>query len=156
MANEKEQNSAADTRQLVQTHFRWGWTMLLVFLTFGFCLELLHGFKAGIYLDASNEVRRMLWTLTHAHGALLSLVHMAFAAYLYTRIDCPQAQFKLASRTLMGGSILLPVSFFLGGLYIYEGDPGLFIYLAPFGALLLFIAVFLTARSVNRTGPEGQ
>ena len=156
MTQEKEQTAGADTRHLVDTHFRWGWSLLLVFLTLGLFLEALHGFKAGFYLNATNESRRLLWTLAHAHGTLLSLVHLAFAAYLTTRIDWPRGRLKLASRSLMGGSILLPVSFFLSGLYIYDGDPGLFIYLAPFGALSLFVAVFLIAGSAMAARPESQ
>ena len=154
MTEEKEQYSGADTRQLIQTHFRWGWSLLLLFLTLGLLLEALHGFKTGFYLDASSESRRLTWTLAHAHGTLLALVHLAFAAYLNTRVDWPRGRLTLASRSLMGGSILLPMSFFLSGLYIYDGDPGLFIYLAPFGALLLFVAVFLIAVSAMASRPR--
>ena len=46
---------------------------------------------------------------------------------------------------------LLPAGFFLGGLYIYSGDPGLGIALVPAGGLLLFVAVALTAR-MSRQG----
>ena len=154
MTQKKEQYPDADRQYLVVAHFRWGWTLLLVFLTLGFLLEALHGFKAGFYLDASSETRRLMWTLAHAHGTLLSLVHLAFAAYLNTGVDWQRGRLKLASRSLMGGSIILPVSFFLSGLYTYDGDPGLFIYLAPFGALLLFIAVFLIAASAKAARPE--
>jgi len=121
--------------------------MLFAFLTLGFILEMLHGFKAGFYLDASNEARRLMWTLAHAHGALLGVVHLMFAAYLNARIDWPPERMKLASGSLIGGSILLPMGFFFAGFFIYDGDPGLFIYLAPVGALLLIVAVFLIARS---------
>ena len=131
----------------METHFRWGWWMLLAFLTLGFFLEALHGFKAGFYLDASSEARRLMWTLAHAHGTLLAIVHLAFAAYLNTRIDWRRLQLKLASRSLMAGSILLPAGFFFGGFFIYDGDPGLLVYLSPVGALLLIAAVFLIARS---------
>ncbi len=154
MTQEKEQYPSADTRHLIDTHFRWGWSLLLVFLTLGFLLEILHGFKAGFYLDASSETRRLMWTLAHAHGTLLSLVHLAFAAYLNTGVDWQRGRLKLASRSLMGGSIILPVSFFLSGLYIYDGDPGLFVYLAPVGALFLFIAVYLIAASAMAARPE--
>ena len=156
MTQEQEQYSSVDTRNLIHTHFKWGWIMLLVFLTLGFFLEVLHGFKAGFYLDASNETRRLLWTLAHAHGTLFSLVHLPFATYLNTRVDWPRGRLKPASRSLMGGTILLPVSFFLSGLYIYDGDPGLFIYLAPFGALLLLVAVFLIAHSAMTSRPREQ
>ena len=121
--------------------------MLLAFLTLGLFLEALHGFKAGFYLDASSEARRLMWTLAHAHGTLLAVVNLAFAAYLKARIDWPPLQLKLASRSLMAGSILLPAGFFFGGFFIYDGDPGLLIYLSPVGALLLIVAVFLIARS---------
>jgi hypothetical protein len=47
----------------------------------------------------------------------------------------------------MGASVLLPGGFFLGGLFLYRTDPGLGIVLVPIGAVLLFIAVFLTARA---------
>lgn len=130
--------------------------MLLVFLTLGFFLEVLHGFKVGFYLDASNETRRLMWTLAHAHGNLFGLVHIAFAAYLNTWVDWPQGRLKLASHSLIGGSILLPISFFLSGLYIYDGDPGLFIYLTPLGALLLFGAIFLITCSAMASKPKEQ
>ncbi len=156
MTHENEQYSSSDTRHLIRTHFRWGWSMLLVFLTLGFFLEVLHGFKAGFYLDASSETRRMMWTLAHAHGTLFSLVHIAFSAYLNTPVDWPRGRLKLASRSLIGGTLLLPISFFLSGLYIYDGDPGLFVYLAPFGALLVFVAVFLIAWSAMASRPKEQ
>jgi hypothetical protein len=154
MTQEKKHGPGAETRHLIDIHFRWGWNSLLVFLTLGFLLEALHGFKAGFYLDASSETRRLMWTLAHAHGTLISLVHLAFAAYLNTGIDWRRGRFELASRFLMAGSILLPVSFFLSGLYTYDGDPGLFVYLAPFGALFLFVAVYLIAASAMAARPE--
>ena len=154
MIQEKERYQGTDNQDLVHTHFRWGWCLLLVFLTLGLLLEAMHAFKVGFYLDASSEARRMTWTLAHAHGTLFALIHLAFAAYLNTRINWQGNRLVFASRSLMGGSILLPVSFFLSGMFTYDGDPGLFVFLAPFGALLLFIAVFLIARSALTTLPE--
>jgi len=46
---------------------------------------------------------------------------------------------------LRGATCLMPAGFFLGGLFIYSGDPGLGILLVPAGGLLLVVAVFLTA-----------
>ena len=40
----------------------------------------------------------------------------------------------------------MPGGFFLGGIVIYGGDPGLAILLLPLGAALLVAAVALTAR----------
>ena len=145
----------AAARRLARTHFRWGWWSLLVFLMLGLFLESLHGFKAGFYLDASSATRRLMWTLAHAHGTLLSLVHLALAVFLNAHVEWPNRTSKLASRTLMGGSILLPAGFFFGGLFTYDGDPGLLIYLVPVGALLLGLAVFLAARASSRMDALG-
>ena len=137
-------------RRLVRTHIRWGWWSLLAFLALGAFLETLHGFKAGFYLDASSETRRLMWTLAHAHGALLSLVHLALAGFLNAHPAWPNHSRRFASRALMAGSILLPAGFFLGGLFAYDGDPGLGVYLVPIGAVFLLLAVFLAARASLR------
>lgn len=141
---------AATQRRLVRTHFLWGWWSLLAFLVLGIFLDALHGFKAGFYLDASSETRRLMWTLAHAHGALLALVHLALAGFLNAHAGWPDRSRTVASRALMGGSVLLPGGFFLGGLFPYDGDPGLGVYLVPVGALLLLVAVLLAARSARR------
>src|SRR5688572_2310492 len=66
----------------VQRHLRFGWWSLLVFLSLGLVLESLDGLKIGWYLEMSNITRRLMWTLGYAHGALLGLVHLGFAASL--------------------------------------------------------------------------
>src|SRR4026208_1542192 len=71
-----------ELRRLVRRHLRFGWWSLLLFLSLGLTLEALHGFKASIYLNVSNEMRRWMWTLAHAHGASLALLHIAFAVTL--------------------------------------------------------------------------
>src|SRR5213076_1386111 len=58
-------------------NLRFGWWSLLIFLLFGGALETLHGFKIGWYLDVGNEMRRLMFTLAHAHGTLLALVNIA-------------------------------------------------------------------------------
>ena len=126
-------------------HLRFGWWSLLGFLTLGAVLETLHGFKLGWYVDVANETRRLLWTLAHAHGTLLSLVHVAFGLSVRVTPEWSEQRRDLASRGLVGASILIPGGFFLGGLFIHSGDPGLGILLLPIGAVLLFVAVLLTA-----------
>ena len=128
-------------------HVRFGWWTLLIFLTLGFVLEILHGFKIRMYLDVSNETRRLMWTLAHAHGALLSLVHIVFGLCLRSMPELSAGSLGLASSSLVGASLLLPGGFFLGGIAFYSGDPGLGIALAPVGAALLGIAVYLMARA---------
>ncbi len=136
-------------------HLRIGWWSLLVFLAMGAVLEGLHGLKLGLYLDPSNEMRRLLWTLSHAHGSLLALVHIAFAVSLPRLVGNGDDRLRAASRCLTAGGVLLPLGFFLGGVFVHEGDPGLGIVLAPVGALLLLVAVGLIARATRRPDAAG-
>ena len=129
---------------LERRHLRFGWRSLLFFLTLGLVLESLHGFKVGWYLDVANETRRLMWRLAHAHGTLLGLIHIVFALTVARRSD--NGMHRLASPSLIGATLLLPGGFLLGGLMIYDGDPGPGVLLVPIGALSLFIAVLLTAR----------
>ena len=127
-------------------HLRFGWWSLFTFLTLGVVLETLHGFKIGWYLDVDVEMRRLMFTLAHAHGTLLALVNIAAGITLRT-----VKGFELtsgASRSLIWGSILLPAGFLLGGLIIHDGDPGLGVVLVPVGALLLLYGVGSAARAL--------
>lgn len=137
------------TDALIRRHLQWGWWALLIFLTAGLALEALHGFKVGAYLKVSNETRRLMWTLAHAHGTLLGLVNLAFAATLRLLPAWPQPDRRFASSALLAATVLMPAGFFLGGVFIYAGDPGLGILLVPAGGILLFIAVLLTARALK-------
>jgi hypothetical protein len=131
-------------------HLQFAWWSLSCFVILGITLEALHGFKISWYLGKNAEIRRLMWTLAHAHGALLSLVHAAFAfTYFAMPVQLIWRQ-RLASALLMAASVLLPGGFFLGGTFVYEGDPGLGILLVPPGALCLFLGVFLTAIDVVR------
>jgi hypothetical protein len=125
---------------------RFGWCALLVFVLLGLFLESLHAFKVGWYLEASSTTRRHMWTLAHAHGTLLAVLNLVFAA---TVRFLPQWSYRyrgFASACLLGAAILLPVGFFLGGWITYEGDPGVGIVLVPIGGVLLVMAVVLAAR----------
>ena len=132
-------------------HLQFGWWALLVFLAMGLFLELLHGFKLGAYLDVSNHTRREMWTLAHAHGTLFSLVNVAFGLTLRSLSLDHAPWAKTASVTLLGATLCIPAGFFLGGLFFWQGDPGLGILLVPLGGLLLLISVFVTARGVRAT-----
>ena len=70
-----------DDRHLASFTIRFGWIAMLVFVLLGLALEGLHGFKVAWYLE--HETRRMMWTLAHAHGVLLSLVVIVFGALLW-------------------------------------------------------------------------
>ncbi len=144
-------STRAENRALVRRHLRFGWLSLLVFLLLGVVLETLHGFKIGYYLDVQNHTRRLMWTLAHAHGSLLSLINVAFAVSLPLVGRWAPGPRSMASRCLLASTLTLPSGFFLGGVFIHGGDPGLGIVLVPVGALLLAIAVFLAARGAKQT-----
>jgi hypothetical protein len=135
---------------LVRSHLRVGWASLLLFLSLGIGLETLHGLKLGLYLDVDNEARRLLWTLAHAHGTLLSLVHLGFALTVHLLPDWSPRPRAWASWCLTGATVLMPAGFFLGGLFLHGGDPGLGIALLPLGAVLLLAAVVLALRGTRR------
>lgn len=135
---------------LLRTHLMWGWCTLLIFLTAGLILEAFHGFKVAGYLKVTNETRRLLWTLAHAHGTLFGLINLAFFATLKSLPTWPEPNARFASITLRAATVLMPVGFFVGGLFIYGGDPGLGILLVPIGGLLLLVAVGATVRAVHR------
>jgi hypothetical protein len=138
-----------ETPALAWRHLELGWWSLVLFLTLGIILEGLHGIKAGFYLDLSNQTRRLMWTLAHAHGAALALVHIAFASTLSWLTGWEARDRAFASACLISAGILVPFGFFLGGLVLHGGDPGLGILLVPLGALLLLLSGVLTARALR-------
>jgi hypothetical protein len=129
-------------------NLRFGWWSLLIFLLFGGTLETMHGFKIGWYLDVGNEVRRLMFTLAHAHGTLLALVNIAagLTARSVLRFDLRPS----TSLALMWAAILLPAGFFLGGVVTYGGDPGLGVWLVPVGAILLSYSVARVALDLSK------
>jgi hypothetical protein len=129
--------AAARTRP----HLLFGWIGLLTFVLLGIALEALHAWKSPAYLGVGNETRRLMWTLAHAHGVGLSLVHLGFAATLGLVDKTALSKLGLASRALSWASVLIPLGFFLGGTVTYEADPGIGVILVPFGALALVIAL---------------
>jgi hypothetical protein len=132
-----------------------GWLALLFFLMLGIALEVLHGVKSGYYLDTRNATRRLMWTLAHAHGTLFSLVNIAFALSV-SRLSREQARcVSVTSRGLTGALIVMPLGFFLGGLKLYGGDPGVGIFLVPVGALLLLLGVGAFVLGLLRSRAQG-
>lgn len=149
---------------IVQRHMVLGWWSLLIFVALGLVLESLHGFKVAWYVNTGEpESTRLMLRLAHAHGTFLSLVHLAFAWTTSQATGFGGRSRTVASRSLQAAGILVPGGFFLAGLPgfvktgglrlgVLGGDPGLGIVLVPIGALLLLLAVYLTARGVGRSG----
>lgn len=136
--------SGEPSRDAGQRHLRFGFFALLVFLTLGFLLEFFHGFRIGSYLSEETEPRRLMWTLTHTHGTLIALIHIALGAS-WSRLR-PSPHLRIASLSLFAAACLLPLGFFLGGLFVYPPDPGLGVVLVPIGGVFLFVGVALVAR----------
>ena len=134
--------------QLADRNLRFGWWSLLIFLSLGAVLETLQGFKIGWYLDVGNETRRLMFTLAHAHGTLLAVVNIA--AGLTARVVDRFTLRPSVSLALIWAAILLPAGFFLGGIVIYDGDPGLGVWLVPIGAALLFYSIARIALDLSK------
>src|SRR6184192_2291899 len=137
-SSDRPENSSTSTHLI-----RFGWWALLVYLSLGLTVEALHGFKAAWYLDVGNDTRRLMFTLGHAHGTALALVNIVAGL---TARGLGLALTPSAAGSLRWAAILLPAGFFLGGLVIHGGDPGLGILLVPVGAVLLFYGVARIAR----------
>jgi len=133
-----------ESEDLVRRHVVFGWGALFVFVSLGLTLEALHAFKINWYLDVGNATRREMWTLAHTHGTLFSLANIAFAFTLRTYPGLASRLRSLASPCLVAATLLMPAGFLLGGIWIYGGDPGLGVLLAPAGGVLLALGVLLT------------
>jgi hypothetical protein len=139
---------------LAYLNVKFGLWALLAYLTLGLALEGLHGFKVGWYLEF--ETRRLMWTLAHAHGVLLSVLVIGFGTLLQRDGDPAAGWQRTASACVMAAAILLPGGFLLGGIYVYDGDPGAGVLLSPVGGALLFTAVLLTAINYRPRGSPGR
>jgi hypothetical protein len=131
---------------LLPLNLRAGFWALLLFATLGLLLEIFHGLKLGFYLDVSNETRRLLWRLGHAHGALLGLVNICYA--LAAR-GFPRLEDALAERALLSALLLMPLGFLLGGAFAQGGDPGASVGLAVAGGVALLVGLARIARKVT-------
>ena len=135
--------SAADSNATPEErrHFRLGWWSLLVFVCLGIVLEGMLAFKAPWYVNVGdNETHRLMLRLGHAHGTLLSVLNIVFAASLR----------GLASHCLAAATLLVPGGFLLGGLVTHGADPGLGIILLPAGAVLLLFGILQVARHTGK------
>lgn len=131
-------------------HERIGWGLLAIFALLGLVLETLHGLKAPFYLDSAHSTRRLLWTLAHAHGMLLGLVHVGFAAALRARPGWSGGSRTLASRAFLAAALLLPGGFLLGGAVTSGGDPNPLVLLSPLGGLAFALGATVTWRAMGR------
>jgi hypothetical protein len=131
--------------------FVQGWLSIAVWMTFGVLLEGLLAFKTPSYIQ--DEQRRELFRLAHTHGTFLGLVLIAAALCGQRFRFSPPRIAVLAFRI---GATAMPVGFLLAGIWHYESDPGLAIWLVPPAALLLVFAsvAFALASRANLRGDD--
>jgi hypothetical protein len=146
MVNARDESRSS----LAYLNVKFGLWALLLYLAIGIGLEFLHGFKVSWYLQF--ETRRLMWTLGHAHGVLLSVLVIGFGMMLSVWHDAAARWPRLASACLMGATLLLPGGFLLGGAFVHGGDPGVGVFLSPVGGVLLFVGVALTAVKLRPPG----
>jgi hypothetical protein len=147
-----DEETALSNCPLVRRHLLIGWWSLLLFLSLGLALEAMNGLKLGWYVNVPNHTRRIMWTLAHAHGTILAIVHVAFAVTLSITGLATAPRLQTASSCLTLAIVCLPGGFFLGGLFFWGGDPGLGILFVPIGGALLLAAVLTTARELRAAG----
>ena len=129
--------------------FRFGWWMLLLFITLGIVLEGFHGFKVAIYVDVDYQIRRSMWRWAHAWGTLLSVLNVLFAA-VWTRYGDQMPSPARLARWLMVASVLIPAGFFGGGLFADELEMGWSAALVPAGVLCLTVSILMIAVGFSR------
>ncbi len=90
-----------------------------------------------------------MFSLAHTHGTLLVIVNIA--AGITARVVGADVLPSRAASTVRVAAILIPLGFFLGGVVIHDGDPGLGVALVPIGGFLLAYGVFSIAVEMSRS-----
>lgn len=142
-----EAKESSKTKRTDDNHFgllRQGFITLACWMTFGLFLEGLLGYKIPIYLN--DNMRRELFRLAHTHGALLSVILIIVAICL--RLDFFQSNNYL-QYSLRIGSIVMPLGFLLGGVWHYESDPGIAVWLVPVGAVMVIFGIVSAIFSIK-------
>lgn len=135
---------AKEAKQNISSLARQAWFGVAFWMTFGLLIEGLIAFRSPAYLQ--DPVRRELFRLAHAHGALLSVLLLVAVLYVERKIAGPP---KIGLLLLRIGVVVMPIGFLLGGIWHYESDPGIGIFLAPLGGVLVIFGVIATAFSVR-------
>jgi len=120
-----------------------GWLSVALWMMFGLLLEGLLGYKIPDYLE--DVQRRELFRLAHAHGTLLGVILVVAGLWAEKR-----AIARAAIGALRIGAVVMPVGFALAGVWHPEGDPGLFVWLVPPGALFVIFGTIALALSEKK------
>ncbi len=136
MAKNKEENTPIEIPRPVSVSglIFQAWFSIALWMSFGFLLESLIGYRVPAYLR--DELRREIFRLAHTHGALLNLVLLGAALCIDRELVRPS---KMGLLSLRLGAVVMPVGFLLGGIWHTEGEPGIGIWLAPLGGVLVIL-----------------
>ena len=118
------------------------WFGLAFWMAFGLLVEGLIGFRSPAYLQ--DPVRREVFRLAHAHGTLLSILLLLANLYIQRGLASPP---ELGVLLLRIGVFVMPIGFLLGGIWHFESEPGIGIFLAPIGGVLVVFGVVTLALS---------
>jgi hypothetical protein len=118
---------------------------IAIWMSFGLLLEGFIGFRVPSYMSVS--VRRELLQLAHTHGTLLSLILLAVAICAKCELVFPR---KFAIIALRIGSILMPLGFLFGGIWLIKDEPNPSIFLAPLGGLLMIFGIVSVLFSLKK------
>jgi hypothetical protein len=110
------------------------WLSIAVWMSFGLLLEGMIGYRIPAYLN--DEIRRELFRLAHTHGALLNVILLLAGLGINAGLVAPS---KIALLILRVGVIAMPLGFLLGGVWHTESEPGLGVWLAPLGGLMVIL-----------------
>jgi hypothetical protein len=113
-----------------------GFLGIVIWMSFGLLLEGFIGFRVSAYM--SNVVRRELFQLAHTHGTLLNILLLITVLALNNRLISMNS-FPLW--VLRIGTILMPIGFLLGGIWIRGEEPNSLIFLAPIGGIMVIFGM---------------
>jgi hypothetical protein len=131
---------SSEIQRWVKRALLQGWLSIAFWMSVGLLLEGLLGYKAPAYLQDAQ--RRELFRLAHAHGTLLGLIVVIAGLVTQTVRLSPPKYGRLA---LQIGAAVMPFGFLISGIWHYESDPGLGIWLVPPAALLVIFGIIAMA-----------
>lgn len=139
-------------RMTADRHLRLALATTAVFLALGVGLEAMLGLRAQGAVD--DALRRELWRLGHAHGALGGLLNVALA-YAMERLQTPAVWAARTRVAALVGALAVGLGFVGGGLWHGPTDPGPLVLAVPAGALLLLssLAAVVLVRARDQPPP---
>jgi hypothetical protein len=143
--------TTASTKDYLSRVARQAWFGLAFWIAFGLLVEGLIGFRSPSYLQ--DSVRREVFRLAHAHGTVLHLLFLIAVYFVRAGISSPPSA---ALWSLRLGVLLMPLGFLLGGIWHYESEPGVGIFLSPLGGVMILFAVIAFAFSTSRVSQQNK